>query len=67
MFKSIPLAIFIAATLFLAPIAAKAQEKTDAPIQRITQMLYPSVMVDVGRGQGSGTIIYSGWRDDDEA
>jgi S1-C subfamily serine protease len=30
-------------------------------------MLYPSVVVDMGRGQGSGTIIYSEWRDDDEA
>ena len=65
--KITPLAIFIAAALFLAPLAAKAQEKTDAPVQKITQMLYPSVVVDMGRGQGSGTIIYSEWRDDDEA
>jgi|TARA_R110000744_G_scaffold29827_1_gene70874 S1-C subfamily serine protease len=67
MFKGTPFAIFIAAAIFLSPLAVKAQDKTDAPVQRITQMLYPSVMVDVGKGQGSGTIIYSEWRDDDEA
>jgi S1-C subfamily serine protease len=67
MLKITPLAIFMAAALLLAPMAVKAQEETDAPVQRITQMLYPSVMVDVGRGQGSGTIIYSEWRDDEEA
>jgi len=67
MFNNLTLAIFIASALLLAPLAVQAEEKTDAPVQRITQMLYPSVLVDVGRGQGSGTIIYSGWRDDDEA
>jgi len=67
MVKRIAAAIFVAAALFFAPVAVEAEEKTDAPVQRITQMLYPSVMVDTGRGQGSGTIIYSGWRDDDEA
>ena len=61
--------LFVAAALFLAPLTANAADdsRTDAPVQRITEMLYPSVMVDVGRGQGSGTIIYSGWRDDEEA
>ena len=69
MFKiTIPI-IFMAATLLIAPLTANAADdsRTDAPIQKITEMLYPSVMVDVGSGQGSGTVIYSGWRDDGEA
>ena len=33
-------------------------------IKKIQEMLYPTVMVDVGRdGQGSGTIIFSGERE----
>ena len=61
--------LFVAAALFIAPLTASAADdsRTDAPVQKITQMLYPSVMVDVGSGQGSGTVIYSGWRDDGEA
>jgi S1-C subfamily serine protease len=61
--------LFVAAALFLAPLTANAADdsRTDAPVQKITEMLYPSVMVDVGSGQGSGTVIYSGWRDDGEA
>ena len=69
MFKiTIPI-IFMAATLLIAPLTANAADdsRTDAPIQKITEMLYPSVMVDVGSSQGSGTVIYSGWRDDGEA
>ena len=67
MVKRIAAAIFIAAAFFFAPVAVEAEGKTDAPVQRITQMLYPSVMVDAGRGQGSGTIVYSGWRKGGEA
>ena len=61
--------LFVAAALFIAPLTANAADdsRTDAPVQKITEMLYPSVMVDVGSGQGSGTVIYSGWRDDGEA
>ena len=61
--------LFVAAALFIAPLTASAADdsRTDAPVQKITEMLYPSVMVDVGGGQGSGTVIYSGWRDDGEA
>ena len=69
MFKiTIPI-IIMAAALLIAPLTANAADdsRTDAPIQKITEMLYPSVMVDVGSGQGSGTVIYSGWRDDGEA
>ena len=61
--------LFVAAALFIAPLTAGAADdsRTDAPVQKITEMLYPSVMVDVGSGQGSGTVIYSEFRDDDEA
>ena len=67
MVKRIAAAIFVAAALFFAPVAVEAEGKTDAPVQRITQMLYPSVMVDTGQGLGSGTIVYSGWRKGGEA
>jgi S1-C subfamily serine protease len=65
MIKRISLIVLIAAALFIAPVAVKAGEQTDAPVQKITEMLYPSVMVDNGKAQGSGTVIYSGWRDDE--
>tara|TARA_R110000824_G_scaffold106438_3_gene251505 strand:+ start:6662 stop:7495 length:834 start_codon:yes stop_codon:yes gene_type:complete len=59
------LPLFVSAALFVAPITVSAEDdsRTDAPIQKITEMLYPSVMVDVGDGQGSGTVIYSGMRE----
>lgn len=54
----------LALCLFLAPLTVGA---TDAPVQRITEMLYPSVMVDMSSARGSGTVIHSSWRDDGEA
>ena len=65
MIKRISLIVLVAAALFVASTAVKAGEQTDAPVQKITEMLYPSVMVDNGKAQGSGTVIYSGWRDDE--
>ena len=38
MIKRIAAAIFVAAALFFAPVAVEAEGKTDAPVQRITQM-----------------------------
>ena len=59
------LPLFVSAALFVAPLTARAADdlRTDAPIQKITEMLYPSVLVEVGDGQGSGTVIYSGMRE----
>ena len=31
----------------------------EVPVKKITEMLYPSVLVDLGRVTGSGTIIFS--------
>ena len=44
------------------PISAVAE--TEAPVKKITEMLYPTVMVDLGGdGTGSGTVIFSGVRE----
>ena len=62
--------IFVAALMcapLLMPVSSYSGGlEIDAPVQRITEMLYPSVMVDVGSALGSGTVIYSGQRDDGE-
>ena len=59
--KTKALGVLIAMALIL-PISAYADE-TEAPVKKITEMLYPTVMVDLGQGQGSGTIIFSGKRE----
>jgi len=63
MFKRTFLAALTAFVISLAPVIVCAQEITDAPVQLITQMLYPSVMVDMGSVSGSGTVIHSSWRE----
>jgi len=51
----------LATVFMLLPISAVAE--TEAPVKKITEMLYPTVMVDLGGdGTGSGTIIFSGVR-----
>ena len=64
--------IFIAlaatcAVLLFPTLSYSDEVKTDAPVQKITEMLYPSVMVDMGGASGSGTVIHSSWREDGEA
>ena len=54
--KSGIIALF-AMALFL-PQTSVAQI-AEAPVKKITEMLYPSVLVDLGDGTGSGTIIFS--------
>jgi S1-C subfamily serine protease len=47
----------------LLPLSAMTAEVvTEAPVKMIEEMLYPTVMVDTGRGVGSGTLIFSGQR-----
>ena len=49
--------------IMVLPLSAMTAEVvTEAPVKKITEMLYPTVMVDLGQGQGSGTIIFSGKR-----
>lgn len=67
MLKRTLFAVLAAFIISVAPIAVCAEEKTDAPVQLITQMLYPSVLVDMGKVSGSGTVIHSSWREDGEA
>ena len=61
MFKKLSIFTAILAATLLLSFNSMAQE-TEAPVKKITEMLYPTVLVDVGRGQGSGTVIYSARR-----
>ena len=61
MFKKLSIFTAILAATLLLSFNSMAQE-TEAPVKKITEMLYPTVLVDVGSGQGSGTVIYSGIR-----
>lgn len=57
--------IMSAAALLLisSNFAYAASFSEEAPIKKITEMLYPTVMVDLpGRGTGSGTVIFSNIR-----
>ena len=56
--KCVVVAVF--ATLLIMPQLAAA--KTEAPVKKITEMLYPTIMVDLSNGQGSGTVVFSGKR-----
>ena len=63
--KTKRLAAVAAMALFILPLSSVAHTTdavVEAPVKKITEMLYPTVMVDLGQGQGSGTIIFSGKR-----
>jgi len=53
--------IAVFATL-MSPQISTAQSETEAPVKKITEMLYPTVMVDLSNERGSGTVIFSGVR-----
>jgi len=61
MFKKLSIFTAILAATFLLSLNSVAQE-SEAPVKKITEMLYPTVMVDLGENKGSGTIIFSGMR-----
>ena len=52
--------VAVFATLLIMPQLAVAE--TEAPVKKITEMLYPTIMVDLSNGQGSGTVVFSGKR-----
>ena len=52
------------AIMVLFPLNSMAQS-TEAPVKKIKEMLYPTVMVDLRDGAGSGTIIFSSGRKHD--
>ena len=57
------LLIVLAQVLVLSGFAHAASYTKEAPIKKIKEMLYPTVMVDLpGQGAGSGTIIFSAKR-----
>ena len=61
--KNIMTASIAGLILVLGNFAQAASYTKEAPIKKITEMLYPTVMVDLpGQGAGSGTIIFSGKR-----
>jgi S1-C subfamily serine protease len=53
--------IAVFATL-MSPQISAAQTETEAPVKKISEMLYPTVMVDLSNERGSGTVIFSGVR-----
>jgi S1-C subfamily serine protease len=61
--KTKALSALFAMALIVPTVAHAAEFAIEAPVKKITEMLYPTVMVDLGQGQGSGTIIFSGARD----
>ena len=62
--KTITICAAMGVLLPLSSVVADKLDETEAPVKKIEEMLYPTVMVDVGRdGQGSGTIIFSGERE----
>ena len=61
MFKKLNMFVVILAATLLLSFNSVAQE-SEAPVKKITEMLYPTVMVDLGENKGSGTIIFSGIR-----
>ena len=58
MFKKLSIFTVILAAALLLSFNSMAQE-TEAPVKKITEMLYPTVLVDLGNAQGSGTVIFS--------
>ena len=57
--KGAIIAVFAA---LVSPQISAAQTETEAPVKKITEMLYPTVMVDLSNERGSGTVIFSGVR-----
>jgi len=53
--------VVLFAIAILLPQGSIAQNE-EVPVKKITEMLYPSVLVDLGNATGSGTIIFSGKR-----
>ena len=51
----------LVAIMIWFPLTSVAQN-TEAPVKKIKEMLYPTVMVDLAQGAGSGTIIFSDFR-----
>ena len=57
MFRRLLILVASAICMIFHPVLA--EELIEAPVKKITEMLYPTVMVDMGRGAGSGTVIFS--------
>ena len=60
MFRKLGMGLLLT-IMILFPLNSIAQS-TEAPVKKIKEMLYPTVMVDLPNGAGSGTIIFSDFR-----
>ena len=67
MLKRLLILVTIITCMIFQPVLA---EETEAPVKKITEMLYPTVMIDLSGASGSGTIIFSNnrvhesWKDE---
>ena len=59
-------AVFIVALTFSAAALANPKQSGMVPEQEHLEMLYPTVLVRLGSGSGSGTVIYSKQNEDRE-
>ena len=60
MFRRLLILVASAICMIFHPVLA--EELIEAPVKKITEMLYPTIMVDLSNGQGSGTVVFSGKR-----
>ena len=66
-FRKIATAFLIVVALtFSAPVFANPEKSGVVPEQEHLEMLYPTVLVRLGNGSGSGTVIYSKQNEDQE-
>ena len=64
-FRKIATAFLIVVALtFSAPVFANPEKSGVVPEQEHLEMLYPTVLVRLGNGSGSGTVIYSKQHED---
>ena len=64
-FRKIATAFLIVVALtFSAPVFANPEKRGVVPEQEHLEMLYPTVLVRLGNGSGSGTVIYSKQNED---
>ena len=64
-FRKIATAFLIVVALtFSAPVFANPEKSGVVPEQEHLEMLYPTVLVRLGNGSGSGTVIYSKQNED---
>ena len=59
--------IALGVMILIATHKVHSEEKNSIPVQQHLEMLYPTVLVAVGSGSGSGTVIFSDMHEDEYA